>query len=346
VTTGLDEIVRELVVSNKARIFPGAADAVEIVDVALGPQLHHREDRFHHPLLVHYRQNGAVAAIEMWLKFRPGLDRLFPVLTAYHQRLDGSVFPAPYFAGHCPKRDVAFVATALVRGTVLRNRLIRLGALRQTAQLAPVFASNGAKMRRFHDAFPAAAEIAVGSIIARARRLTGATPHFTPAEKEVVQAHLARCEAGLPMASLPAVPTHNDWVLKNIIVTGDGTDYVVDTDSMRHPPNWRWFDVVYLLLNLESQRKWFPLVTAAMVRELWGSFWRGYLGDAGPPDRLTPEQLAAILYLVRIAWLVGGTVREPYFEIMDKAVDRPILRALKRSVLRGDYSIFGFLNVD
>jgi len=341
----LDQIVRELVFSNKARIFPGTADTVEIVDVALGSQQHQREDRFHHPLLVRYRNNGAIEAIRIWLKFRPDLDRLFPLLAAYHGRLDGQVFPTPYFAGHYPGRGVAFLATAYVGGAVLRNRLIRLGALRQTAQLAPVFASNGAKMRRFHDAFPASGAIPVSEIVAQASHLMHETLYFAPAEKEIVLAHLARCQALLPMAALPAVTTHNDWVLKNIIVTPGGTDYVIDTDSMKHPPNWRWFDVVYLLLNVESQRKWFPLVTAAVLRDLWSAWWRGYVGESGLPDGLTPEQLAAILYIVRIEWLVGGTVREPYFEIMDGVVDQPFLRSLKRSVLDGHYSQFAFLNV-
>ena len=347
-TAELDQIVRDLVLNNTARIFPGAANAVEIVDVALGAQLHQREDRFHHPLLVHYRSNGAVAAIKIWLKFRPDLDKLFPVLAAYHGRLDGQVFPTPYFAGHCPGpgpgQDVGFLATAHIGGAVLRNRLIRLGALRQSAQLAPVFASNGAKMRKFHDAFAASATIPVSRIVAQATDLTRATPYFSPAEKALVLSHLARVQALLP-ASLPAVGTHNDWVLKNIIVTPEGTDYVIDCDSMRHKPNWRWFDVVYLLLNVESQRRWFPLVTPAMARDLWSAWWRGYIGGSGLPDGLTPEQLAAVLYLVRIEWLVGGTVREPYFEIMAGAISQPFLRSVKKSVLAGHYSLFEFLDV-
>lgn len=340
----LDQIVRELVLANKARIFPGTAEMVEIVDVALGPARHRREDRSHRSLVIHYRNGGALEAIGLWLKFRPELDRLFPVLAAYHGRLGGRVFPTPYFAGRCPGEDVAFVATAEVGGAVLRNRLIRLGALRQARRLAPVFAANGAKMRKFHDAFPAASAIPVGEIVAQARRLTCTSRHFSPAEKAIVLSHLARCAGLLPMAALPAVGTHNDWVLKNIIVAPDGTDYVIDCDSMRHPPNWRWFDVVYLLLNMESQRKWFPLVTPAMMRELWSAFWRGYLGERGLPDGLTPQQLAAILYIVRIEWLVGGTVREPYFEIMQGAINRPFLRTLKRSVLAGRSSLFDFLD--
>lgn len=336
--------VEQLVHANKARLFPGFADAIEILDVALGPAQHRREDRSHRALTIRYRADGREDALRLWLKFRPGLDRLFPVLAAFDEPLGGRVFPMPYFAGHCPSGDESFLATAFVSGEVLRNRLIRLGALRQAARLAPVFAANGAKMRQFHDALPAAQAIAVADIVEQAAGLTRATPYFSAPEKDIVLAYLARCRAALPMAALPAVTAHNDWVLKNIIVLPDGTDRVIDCDSMRHPPNWRWFDVVYLLLNVESQRKWSPLVTAASCERLWLAFWQGYVGARGLPDRLTPAQLAAILYIVRLEWLVGGTVREPYFEIMDGRLDKRYLRRLRKSVLAGHYSLFAFLD--
>jgi Phosphotransferase enzyme family len=339
----ISRVVRDLVLSNKAQIFPGA-ESLEILDVALGPQRYRSEDRYHRSVVVHYRNNGLTDAVILWLKFRPGLDQIYPVLVAYHDRLKQQVFPTPYFVGHCPNEGAAFLATAYISGSVLRNRLLWRGALRRTAELEPIFRSNGAKMRRFHDAFPASQEIGVADVVAQATELTQTTPYFTAKEKDVVLAHLARCRALLP-AALPAVLTHNDWLLKNIIVTPDGTDYVIDCDSMRHRPNWRWFDIVYLLLNVESQRKWAPLVTLRMMASLWRAFWLGYLGDVGVPDGLTMKQVAAILYIVRIEWLVGGTVRPPYFEIMSGPRSERLQRALKDGVLRGRYSMFDFLDV-
>jgi Ser/Thr protein kinase RdoA (MazF antagonist) len=98
---------------------------------------------------------------------------------------------------------------------------------------------------------------------------------------------------------------HNDWILRNILVAADGVDYVVDFDSMRARADLRWLDVAYLLLNIESQIKWFPLLTAGMLAELSREFWRGYAGDTGLPDNLSPEQLVAILYVLRLRYLLG-----------------------------------------
>ena len=72
-----------------------------------------------------------------------------------------------------------------------------------------------------------------------------------------------------------------------------------------------------------------------MMDELWQAFWSGYIGEKGIPDGLTNEQLAALLYIVRVQWLVGGTVRPPYFEIMAGPSSQQFLFSLKQSVLFG-----------
>jgi hypothetical protein len=338
------DFVRNLVLRNKAKIFPGTVDSVDIVEIALGPPQYQRGDRYHRSLVVHCRRNGLADTVKLWLKFGPELDQLYPVLAAYHRRLDQQVFPTPYFAGLWPSDDTAFLATAYVGGSLLRDRLIGLGALRRTAQLEPVFRSNGAKMRQFHDAFVSSREIAVTDIMNRATDFVRATPHLAPDEKKTVLALLARCQALLPMAGLPAVLTHNGWALTHIIVTPEGGNYVIDCDTMKHAPTWRWFDIGYLLLNVESQCKWSPLVTRQMICNLWRAFWHGYIGENGVPDGLSPVQLAAVLYIVRIEWLVGGRVQSPYFAILSGLRNQRHLLSLKRSVLRGRYSMCGFLD--
>ncbi|MBV9939072.1 MAG: phosphotransferase [Acidobacteriaceae bacterium] len=334
--------IRDLVHSNKAQIFP-SANTVEIFDLALGPPQYRRQDRYHRSLVVNYRSQGSTDFIKIWLKFRPGLYHIYPLLAACQSRLDPKVFPTPYFAGSGPNEDESFLATAHVDGTSLRNRLLRLAALRRTGELECVFRSNGAKMRQFHDVFASPEVIAVASVVDRVMRLLRESRYFTGAEKNIVLACLDRCRSLLGEKTLPAVLTHNDWLLRNILVTPCGTDYVVDCDSMRYPPNWRWVDVAYLLLNVESQRKWYPLINRRMMEELWRAFWSGYIGEKGLPDGLTGKGLAAVLYIVRVQWLVGAAVRPPYFEIMAGPSSQRLLISLKRSVLLGHYSLFGFL---
>jgi hypothetical protein len=337
-----DSIARDLVCEHKARLFPGNAAEVEILDTALSPPRHFRWGCFHRWLQISYRHSGRPTVLKLWLKFGPGLDRLFPTLAAYDARFDGQVFPRPYFSWHSPDSDTGMLATAFVEGKLLRDEFLRLAFRRQTRRLEPVLRVNGAKMREFHDAFAPTEKIAVADFTAELNGLLRTTSYFSYDERLRVMAHLARHAASLPAAALPAVRTHNDWVLRNIILTRDGTDYVIDNQDLLCPPNWRWSDIALFLLNLEVQLKWFPLTKRRMMSRLWSAFWTGYVGDRGIPDGLRVEHVPAVLYLTRLQWLIHGVIRQPYFDIMGRRFNRHFRWRLKNAVLRGDSSLLVF----
>jgi hypothetical protein len=200
-------------------------------------------------------------------------------------------------------------------------------------------------MRRFHDAFGSTASIEVAPLIESTADLVREATYFSATEKASVRSHLDRYGHFLTVRTLPTVQVHNDWILRNILVTADGTDYVIDCDSMRAHTDLRWLDVAYFLLNMDSQLKWHPLVTAEMLAELSREFWRGYAGEH-LPDSLTPEQVLAILYILRLRCLLGGTTRPPYFQVMGGSFDRRVLRTLKDSVMTGQATLFDLWQYD
>jgi hypothetical protein len=343
--TDFSNIARDLVLRNRDRIFPDIRGSIEILDVELGRPKFMRDDRYHCRLTVHYRADGATKSLQMWLKFRPQLHTLLPILDAYHERLNGQVFPRPYFAWCAQDENTAVLATAYIQGLTLRSRLLMLAALRQTSRLLPIFRSSGTKMRRFHDAFGSTASMEIGPLIDGTADLVRETAYFSAAEKVSVRSHLDRYAHSLTVRTLPMVQVHNDWILRNIMITADGTDYVVDCDSMRTRTDLRWLDVAYFLLNMDSQLKWHPLVTADMLAELSREFWCGYAGEH-LPDSLPPEQVIAILYILRVRCLLGGTTRPPYFQVMGGSVDRRVLRDLKESVVNGRATLFDLWQYD
>jgi hypothetical protein len=338
-TRDFPAIARGLVLRNQARIFPDAYNSIDVIDVEIGRPKFVRGDRYHCRLTVHYRVNGSTRSVPMWLKFRPQLHTLLPILDAYYERLNGQVFPRAYFAWCAQDENTAVLATAYVHGFTLRSRLLMLAALRKTWRLRPIFCSNGTKMRRFHDAFPSAEPVELAPLVSDTADLLHGTPYLSTSEKESVRSHLEQYARVLAVRSLPAVQVHNDWILRNIMVTEDGTDYVVDCDSMRARSNLRWLDLAYLLLNVDSQLKWYPLLTAEMLADLAREFWRGYAGEH-LPDSLTAAQVTAILYIMRLRCLLGGTTRPAYFEAMSGPVDRRVLRTLKDSVVAGRAVLF------
>ena len=343
--TDFSRIARDLVLRNKHRIFPDIHGSIEVLDVKLGRRKFIRDDRYHCRLTVHYRGDGSTKSLHMWLKFRPQLHTLLPILDAYHERLNGQVFPRAYFAWCAQDENTSVLATAYVQGLTLRSRLLMLAALRQTSRLLPIFRSSGTKMRRFHDAFGSAESIDTGSLIDSTADLVRETTYFSAAEKASVLSHLDRYAHVLIVRTLPTIQLHNDWILRNIMVTADGTDYVVDCDSMRTRADLRWLDVAYFLLNMDSQLKWHPLVTAEMLAELSREFWRGYAGEH-LPESLTPEQAIAVLYILRLRCLLGGTTRRPYFRVMGGSFDRRVLRTLKDSVVTGRATLFDLWKYD
>jgi hypothetical protein len=80
---------------------------------------------------------------------------------------------------------------------------------------------------------------------------------------------------------------------------------------MRARGDLRWLDVAYFQVNLDSQLKWYPLVTAQMLADQSREFWHGYAGYSILPDKLTSEQVMTILYILRLRCLLGGTKRPP-----------------------------------
>jgi len=332
----VERAARELVFSNKARLFPGD-DEIQILDVELGPPRNPRWGSYHRGLTIRYRRDGRAAALNLWLKFRPGLDALLPVLEDYDRRLDRPVFPRPYFAWRSPDGEPTFLATGRIDGVLLRDRLLRLAPLRQSAHLLPVFRSNGAKMRAFHDAFDAEQVAPVGNLVGRLADLARRSPHLAAPERDAVAAHLARAAGRLGVDALPAIRTHDDWVLRNIIVAPDGTDYVIDAGGLQGTPKWRWYDIGLFLLNLDFQLKWAPVTTRSMMTRLWRDFWEGYVGERGLPDGLVPAQVPPLLYLVRLRWLLDGVVRQPYLDLVTGtgALNQRLGRRLKTGIASG-----------
>ena len=209
-TSSFAGIALSLVLHNKARIFPQAPELVEVLDIELGRRRFIRGDRYHCQLTVHYRIGGLAGTMRMWLKFRPQLHTLLPVLDAYHERLNGQVFPRAYFAWCAQDSHTAVLATAYVRGATLRNKLLMLAPLRQTARLLPIFHSTGAKMRRFHDAFVSSESIEVAPLLESTGVLLRETPYFSASEKASVRSHLDRYAEALDLPRLPAIQVHHD----------------------------------------------------------------------------------------------------------------------------------------
>ena len=97
--TDFSDVARDLVLRNRARIFPDIRGSIEVIDVEVGRRKFMRDDRYHCRLTVHYRADGSTKSLQMWLKFRPQVHTLLPILDACHERLNGRCSQEPTSPG-------------------------------------------------------------------------------------------------------------------------------------------------------------------------------------------------------------------------------------------------------
>ena len=338
VDSALELLVRELVEKNKDRIFPGAT-GLRVENVEFGKSSIYRGKNFHLPVTVRAKANNDSYDAELWLKSQEGLNRVFPLLSAYYELLGAGVIPKPIFAWGSQSGPASILVMSRVNGKCIRDILLKRTLFRRAGSLAPIFVSNGNKMRRFHDAFPASGQVPTSSIFENTAELLRSTRHLDSAEKSKILLHLGRHQNTLSSVNtLPLFKLHHDWVLRNILVDEDGTDVIIDFESMQYPDNLRWYDVGCFLMNVESQLKWSPLVNIGTLRQIWRSFWHGYTEAAGAPDGLNGDQIAALLYVVRINYLYGGTFRPADLDRFTGFHDRRFFRSVRQNVLAGHHT--------
>jgi hypothetical protein len=330
--------LRELVQENAESVLGLPAEQLELERLSLSRPLRRKHNRHHRALSVRYRSTGGRREMRIWLKFVTYVRSRYDVhVTAWHQTRDRGLFPRPYFYAEWNGDGV--IGMELVEGASLRDLFLRNALGRRSAALGTVFAALGTALRAFHDSSQPTGFRPMSDLEENVRRLAKSTEHLTRDERERTLESIAcaAVRAGAGRTRLPSIRVHHDCTLRNVVVRDDGSPCLVDLDSMRAPPKSRWYDVVGFLINLESQIKYAPLGDPRAIAAAWRSFWSGYLG-AGLPDGLSLEQIDAVLFLIKVEYLLGGTWR-PLYEIYTGFPSARYIRRLKASLLDGEYLI-------
>jgi hypothetical protein len=332
------ESLKRLLSENQGRIFENDDNGFRIIRLSLSRPLHRREDRYHQILNVTYASDSGLFQKKLWLKFRQDFEALFKIHTTVYEKLgkDQQFLPKPYFYTKLDQTSV--IGMELIKGASLRNMVLRKVMSGRTGVLEETFFKIGRGMRRFHDSSTASGTQLVGELAATAHRVTAATEYLTDDERKTIIQHVQSAERNAdPKTELPLIKLHNDWVLRNILIRDNSSFYVVDLDSMRAPNNSRWYDMSYFLINVESQLKYWPIINKKSMADLWQSFWQGY-SEKGFPDALSSHQIRSLIYLIKVQYLFGSTIRPPLFKIYNNFLGPVYLRNLKNSIMQGKYS--------
>jgi hypothetical protein len=334
--------VEEIVRNNRSAIFKEENNDLRIVQLSVSRRLRRRDDRYHQVVHIRYATTKGMYRKKLWLKVRKGFEELYEIHCDLYKRLEGfrKMVPEPYFYDEGYRGgEGSVIGMEFVEGTSLQNILLRKAVCGGVRSLTSVFSEVGAGMRIFHDTSRSSGVKRVRELADNARRVTSCSPYLTEDQRRELVRHI---EAGERVAGsgteLPLIKIHNDWILRNLLIMRNGGVRVVDLDSMRAPDNSRWYDLCYFLINVESQLKYWPVMGRAGLLDLWKSFWCGY-SEKGLPEALSAKMIIAIMYLIKVEYLFGGTIRPPLFEIYGRYLGTVYLRQVKKSVIRGAYSM-------
>jgi len=333
--------LEQMVQNNRRAIFGHCNDGLRIVQLSVSRRLRRRGDRYHQVVHIRYATSKGMYRKKLWLKVRKGFGELYRIHCDLYERLEGfgKVVPEPYFYDEgCRGGEGSVIGMEFLEGTSLRNILLKKAVCGGLRSLTSVFSEVGAGMRIFHDTSRSSGVKRVRELADNARRVTNCSPYVSEDQRRELVRHIDAAERSAGAGTeLPLIKIHNDWILRNLLIMRDGGVRVVDLDSMRAPDNSRWYDLCYFLINVESQLKYWPVMGRAGLLDLWKSFWCGY-SEKGLSEALSAKIIIAIMYLIKVEYLFGGTIRPPLFEIYGRCLGRAYLRQVKESVIGGAYS--------
>jgi Phosphotransferase enzyme family len=307
-----------------------------LVSLKFGRKKFARDDLHHRCVTAEIKTADGIQTERFWLKQRPGIDKIFPLLSALKEA--DSLIPFPHAIARWanPAGSSSVLVTECVNGRLLRNLVIRsMASPKLLREVAKIFIANGTAMARFHNASPASgridAERYISNIAERARTNTWLESGL----KLAVLRNLNLASEILRGVSLDVILVHHDWTLRNIFVDENWQIRVVDFDSMLAPNDIAALDAGCFLLNLESQLKWWPIVRRSVLKELWRVFAESYRRTRAPIEFKDERSFDAILYCVRLCYFIGGYFRAPIHESFDSAIGHRFVTGLRKNLAAG-----------
>ncbi len=169
-------------------------------------------------------------------------------------------------------------------------------------------------------------------------------PHFSVEEQNQLRQHLRRLAgSAIAHAEWPLVTPHNDITLRNLFIDQDRF-HVIDWDAMVHPRFARqaivWWDLITLLMNIESLMRFRPLTSREKLRDLCSSLWRGYMEGRPGAQIGLDEFRKSIMFVVVLRYYCGLGSDRPLYRIYQHNLGWRYSRAVRRRLLAGSGSLF------
>jgi tRNA A-37 threonylcarbamoyl transferase component Bud32 len=341
------EAIQAVVLKNLAAIgFQGECQAVE-VDIAELKRQNSTSSRIGGVISVQATDgSGRGNRVNLWAKKVEEPARAFDAIHTLYGLLEkkGIHQPVPKPLFYDPAMGLLFMER--IPGRCLLS-VIAAGSVWSSARRFDRYRERlvaiGRWMASWHAVAAVGKSTTLGSMLpAIEGALSG--PHFSVAEQNQLREHLRRLAgSAVAHAEWPLVTPHNDITLRNLFIDEDRF-HVIDWDAMVHPRFPRqaiaWWDLITLLMNIESLMRFRPLTSREKLRDLCSSLWRGYMDGRSGVQIGLDEFRKSIMFVVVLCYYCGLGSDRPLYRIYRHNLGWRYSRAVRRRLLAGSGSLF------
>jgi hypothetical protein len=101
-----------------------------------------------------------------------------------------------------------------------------------------------------------------------------------------------------------------------------------------------WWDLITLLMNIESLMRFRPLTSREKLKELCSALWRGYMDGRSSAQIGLDEFRKSIMFVVVLSYYCGLGSDRPLSRIYRRNLGWRYSRAVRRRLLAGSGSLF------
>ncbi len=204
-------------------------------------------------------------------------------------------------------------------------------------ELIHVFNQIGRWLQMYHEATISENIVTMPDILLTLLEVLEKDSSLSSRKKAIIMKHLSTIrQRSVGTMTFPTVRTHNDFTLRNILVSNDNFG-VIDWDAMIHPkfPDLApvWNEISCFLLNLQSLLRFYPIISKYKIRVLKDSFLQGYFeGNSLAEASCFPE----IFYIFSLRFFLGIDSDRPLAQIYRKNFGKRYIQLLEKELLLGN----------
>lgn len=339
-------LLHKLIEKRKAEIFENDNSRINKIKLSLGRRLYQHPYSYGRILTIHYLYEDVIKTKEIFTKFRRDYnlspDTYMKIYNKFSK--EDQFLPKLLFYLNIEETGETVIGMEYIKGVTLRSLVLRKAILRRISDLSVIFFENGKKMQLFHASQGKKESRPIGELLNNIQKKLNSSNFFIESEKEVIYQNILRIKENIDFSQkLPVVNIHHDWTLRNILITrNDARLLVIDLDSVQWAPTWCWYDIVFFLINIESQIKYWPFLKIKDLALLWEQFLRGYC-DNGKCEQITREELGRLLYLVKVDHLTDTYSIAGFY---NRGLGKLYVKRLKEALLKGQYTLLSNENLN